>query len=216
MRGSVKAVLIASAAFGAIALAVIKAQAGGITLRQSSYFQGLSWAGVAAGGPSVSAMFWNPATITQAGLGLTAEAAGTIDSPRSDITPLLATSAAGVDLTGRGSSGDLFDKATLIPSFYAAYGLTNSLSFGLAVNSPFGLKTVPNPLWAGMFYSRESKVKDIDVTPTAAWKVNNWLSVGAGVQIDYLKVELDSAFPGSGLTGPFPFLAPLGPDELSL
>ena len=87
MRGSVKAVLIASAAFGAIALGVIKAQAGGITLRQSSYFQGLSWAGVAAGGPSVSAMFWNPATITQAGLGLTAEAAGTIDSPRSDITP---------------------------------------------------------------------------------------------------------------------------------
>jgi long-subunit fatty acid transport protein len=48
--------------------------------------------------------------------------------------------------SGRGSSGDLFDKATLIPSFYAAYGLTNSLSFGLAVNSPFGLKTVlPEP-----------------------------------------------------------------------
>jgi long-chain fatty acid transport protein len=216
MRGAVKAVLIASAAFGAIALGVIKAQAGGITLRQSSYFQGLSWAGVAAGGPSVSAMFWNPATITQAGLGLTAEAAGTIDSPRSDITPMLATSPTGVDLTSRGSSGDLFDKATLIPSFYAAYGLTNSLSFGLAVNSPFGLKTVPNPLWAGMFYSRESKVRDIDVTPTVAWKVNNWLSVGAGMQIDYLKVELDSAFPGSGLTGPFPFLAPLGPDESSL
>src|ERR1700737_5012404 len=128
MRGSVKAVLIASAAFCAIALGVI-----------------------------------------------TAEAAGTIDSPRSDITPLLAPSATGVDLTGRGSSGDLFDKATLIRSFYAAYGLTNSLSFGLAVNSPFGLKTVPNPLWAGMFYSRESKVKDIDVTPTVAWKVNNWL-----------------------------------------
>jgi long-chain fatty acid transport protein len=216
MRRSVKLVLMTSAAFAAIALEGVKAEPGGITLRQSSYFQGDSWAGVAAGGPSVSSMFWNPATITQAGLGLTVEAAGTIDAPRSDITPFLAISPTDVNLTGLGSSGDLFDKATLVPSFYAAYGLTNSLSFGLAVNSPFGLKTVPNPLWSGMFYSHESNVKDIDVTPTVAWKVNNWLSVGAGVQIDYFKVKLDSAFPGSGLTGPFPFLAPLGPDELDL
>jgi long-chain fatty acid transport protein len=161
-------------------------------------------------------MFWNPATITQAGLGLTVEGAATIDSPRSDITPTIATSPTGVNLAPFGGSGDLFDKATLIPSFYAAYGLSNSLSFGLAVNSPFGLKTSPNPLWSGMFYSQESKVKAIDTTPTVAWKINNWLSVGAGVQIMYFKVNLDSAFPGSGETGPFPLLAPLSPDALSL
>jgi len=216
MRGAVKVVLIASAALSAFAFGVIKAHAGGFTLRQSSYFQGTSWAGVAAGGPSVSAMFWNPATITQAGLGLTAEGAATIDSPRSDITPTVATSPTRVNLTPFGGSGDLFDKATLIPSFYAAYGLNNSISFGLGVNSPFGLKTSPNPLWSGMFYSQESKVKAIDTTPTVAWKINNWLSVGAGAQIMYFKVNLDSAFPGSGTTGPFPLLAPLAPDELSL
>jgi long-chain fatty acid transport protein len=99
MRGSVKAVLIASAAFGAIALGVIKAQAGGITLRQSSYFQGLSWAGVAAGGPSVSAMFWNPATITQAGLGLRPKLLA--PSTRLALISRPATSATGVNLTGR-------------------------------------------------------------------------------------------------------------------
>jgi long-chain fatty acid transport protein len=206
------------ASLGAITLSVGKSQAdpGGFALRQSPYFQGTSMAGVAAGGGSISSMFWNPATMTQAGRGLTIEGDGTLDIPRANITPLFATSPTGVNLTGLGSSGDIFDKATLIPSFYAAYGLNDSLSFGLGFNSPFGLKTQPNPLWSGMFYAEESNIKAINITPTAAWKVNNWLSLGAAAQIQYFKVRLDSAFPGSGTTGPFPFLAPLGPDELSL
>jgi long-chain fatty acid transport protein len=213
-----KIILVSIASSGAIALSLAqsKADPGGIALRQSPYFQGMSMAGVAAGGGSISSMFWNPATIIQAGRGWTIEGDGTLDMPRANITPLFATSPTGVNLTDFGSSGDIFDKATLIPSFYAAYGLTNNLSFGLGLNSPFGLKTQPNPIWSGMFYAEESNVKATNATPTVAWKVNNWLSVGAAAQIQYFKVRLDSAFPGSGTTGPFPFLAPLGPDELSL
>jgi long-chain fatty acid transport protein len=218
MRKSSKIMLMSIASSGAIALSLAQSQAdpGGFALRQSPYFQGTSFAGVAAGGASISSLFWNPATTTQAGRGLTIELDGTLDMPRDEITPVRATSPTGVDITGLGSSGDIFDKATLIPSFFATYGLTNSLSFGLAMNSPFGLKTQPNPLWSGMFYAQESNIKDTNVTPTVAWKVNNWLSLGAGAQIQYFKVRLDSAFPGSGTTGAFPFLAPLGPDQLSL
>jgi long-chain fatty acid transport protein len=218
MRKSGKIILMTIASSGAIALSLGSSHAdpGGFALRQSPYFQGTSMAGVAAGGASISSMFWNPATITQAGRGLTVEGDGTLDMPHADITPLLATSPTGVNLTPLGSSGDIFDKATLIPSAYAVYGLNNGLSFGLGLNSPFGLKTQPNALWSGMFYSQESNIKAIDATPTVAWKINNWLSVGAAAQIQYFRVRLDSAFPGSGLTGPFPFLAPLGPDELSL
>jgi long-chain fatty acid transport protein len=218
MQKSSKIILVTIAASGAIALSVGKSQAdpGGFALRQSPYFQGTSFAGVAAGGASISSMFWNPATMTQAGRGLTIEGDGTLDMPRANITPSLATSPTGVDITGLGSSGDLFDKATFIPSAYAVYGLNNNLSFGVGLNSPFGLKTQPNPLWSGMFYAQESNIKDINATPSVAWKVNNWLSIGAGAQIQYFKIRLDSAFPGSGTTGAFPFLAPLGPDQLDL
>jgi long-chain fatty acid transport protein len=218
MRKSSRIMLVIVASSGAIALSVGNSQAdpGGFALRQSPYFQGTSMAGVAAGGASISSMFWNPATITQAGRGLTIEGDGTLDMPHAEITPLFATSPTGVNLTPLGSSGDIFDKATLIPSAYAVYGLNNSLSFGLGLNSPFGLKTQPNPIWSGMFYAEESNIKAINATPSVAWKINNWLSVGAAAQIQYFKVRLDSAFPGSGRTGPFPFLAPLGPDELSL
>ena len=217
MRASIKMALITSAAVGAIGFSVIKAQAGGFYVHeQSAYFQGTSWAGVAAGGPSLSAMFWNPATITQHGLGLTTEVNATTAFPRTDITPIAATSPTGVDLTPFGRSGNLHDEAGFIPASYYVYGLNNWISFGLGLNSPFGLRTQPNPLWAGMFYSRESEVKSINATPTVALKINDWLSVGVGAQIEYFKVKLYSAFPGSGATGPFPFLAPVAPDQLRI
>jgi long-chain fatty acid transport protein len=217
MRKSSRIILVTIASFGAIALRVGKSQAdpGGLMLRQSPYFQGTSFAGVAAGGASISSMFWNPATMTQAGRGLTIEGDGTLDTPHADITPFLATSPTGLNLTPLGTSGNIFDKATFIPSTYAVYGLNNGLSFGLGLNSPFGLKTQPNPLWSGTFYAEESNAKAINATPTVAWKINDWLSVGAAAQIQYFKVRLDSAFPGSGTTT-FPLLAPIGPDELSL
>jgi long-chain fatty acid transport protein len=216
IRASVNLVAITSAAAAAIGFSVIKAQAGGIFLHaQSAYFMGTSWAGVAAGGPSASAMFWNPATITQQGLGLTTEVDAAVVFPHTDISPIAATSPTGVSLVPFGRSGNLSGEA-FIPSSYYVYGLNNWISFGLAVNSPFGLKTDPNPLWAGMFRSHESSVFTLNATPTLAFKLADWLSVGAGAQIEYFKAKLYSAFPGSGATGPFPLLAPIAPDELRI
>ena len=92
-----RSLALAAVSFAALVTAQGAAQAGGFALReQSTTAQGYSFAGAASGSGGLSSMFWNPATITQAGLGLTAEAAGTIDSPRSNITPLLAISPTGI------------------------------------------------------------------------------------------------------------------------
>jgi long-chain fatty acid transport protein len=65
-KPSMRSAILAGVAIGALGMTSIEARAGGFFLHeQSAYFQGMSWAGVAAGGPSLSAMFWNPATITQ-------------------------------------------------------------------------------------------------------------------------------------------------------
>ena len=54
-----------SSALGLLIIASAQANAGGFALReQSTYGQGTSFAGVAAGG-ALSSMFWNPATMTQ-------------------------------------------------------------------------------------------------------------------------------------------------------
>ncbi len=57
--------LRAGTALGILVIATAQANAGAFAIReQSTYGQGTSFAGVAAGG-SPSSMFWNPATMTQ-------------------------------------------------------------------------------------------------------------------------------------------------------
>src|SRR5512143_3351484 len=57
--------LRAGTALGLLVIATAQANAGGFAIHeQSSYGQGSSFAGVAAGG-ALSSMFWNPATMTQ-------------------------------------------------------------------------------------------------------------------------------------------------------
>ena len=59
--------ILGTTALVALAVGTTQAVAGGFAVReQSAWGEGTSYAGVAAGG-SLSAMFWNPATITQSG-----------------------------------------------------------------------------------------------------------------------------------------------------
>src|SRR5215475_5816528 len=206
-RASMRVTLFAGAALGAIAVSLGDAQAGGFQIQeQSTYFQGTSIAGAAAGGPAISAMFWNPATITQQGPSLSYETDATVIFGKSTITPTSA-SINGIDLTPLGPSD--IGRDAFVPSTYYVYGLTDRIWLGLGVNAPFGLITQSSPSWAGMFQSRKSDVKTYNLNPTDAFKITDWLSVGAGAQIEYLKVTLTSAFPGSGP-------APTLPDNLSL
>jgi len=213
VRRSMKAAMLTGTALGAIALGTVSAQAGGFYLHeQSAYFQGTSMAGTAAGGPSLSSMFWNPATITQQGLGLSSELSGAAVFIDSNINPTLATTSTGANITALGRSGDI-GKDAFVPSSYYVYGLNNLISFGLAMNAPFALRTQPNPLWSGLFYSQESEVFSFNINPTVAFKLTDWLSIGVGAQIQYFKVKLDSAFPGSGSLPPF---GPLQPGQLRI
>jgi len=50
-----------------------QAFAGGFGVEQSAYYQGMSYAGAAAGGESLTSLAWNPATATFVGNGLSLE-----------------------------------------------------------------------------------------------------------------------------------------------
>jgi len=213
VHSKLKAALLAGSALAGMALTSVTAQAGGFAVReQSAYFQGTSFAGAAAGGPSISSMFWNPATMTGAAPGLTTESAYTGIIGDSVITPTAAAHPAAPGLLGFGDSGNISEKA-LVPASYIVWRPSEQWALGIATGAPFGLVTNPRALWAGMFYSRESEVITYNATPMAAYKVNNWLSVGAGLQVQYMRVRLDQAFPGSGTFPPF---GPLAPDTLSI
>jgi len=200
LRFNKNTILLASTAVAAIMVAET-ATAGGFALReQSAYYQGLSFAGNATSGPSISSMFWNPAAITGAKDGITVEAHNSLIIPESDVTGTY-TAQGGAQLLGRPNSsvagGDIGVDAW-VPASYASYRLNEQLVFGVGINAPYGLSTKPEDAnWAGRYYSRSSSVFSINVNPTVAYQFNDMISFGFGAQFQYIKVDLKSAYAAS-------------------
>jgi long-chain fatty acid transport protein len=202
--------LRAACALGLVTIATAQltseAQAGGFALRdQSSYGQGSSYAGVAAGG-SLSSMFWNPATMTQQrGIQSEVDLMGVF--PYASNSPTSGTLLGVPGFTG--GTGDTGDDA-FVPSGYFSWQINPSLWLGVSLNSPFGLSTSFPTTWAGRDYGQNSDLKTYNATPSLAYRINDWLSIGAGVQIQY-----GNASVSRGLSVPVPGLG-IAPDNATL
>ncbi len=171
--------------------AATPASAGSFAVReQSTAAQGDDFAGVAAGG-TLGAMYWNPATMTEAG-GLRFEGNAAAIFPYLNVRPSSFTSPVLLGLGGTASSGNVLHDAVL-PSGYAAWSYNERLWLGLAANSPYGLGTTNPTNGPGQIYARTSSVRSYDLNPNVAFKVSDWLSLGAGVEAVYFKARLSRA-----------------------
>jgi long-chain fatty acid transport protein len=182
-----------------IGVGVGEAQAGAFGLReQSTAGLGAAFAGVAAGAGGLGTMFWNPATLTQSP-GIQFEMDASVIIPYAQITAGQGSSAGYLPpLTGRlqaqGDSGDIGNDAVL-PATYASYQFNDKIWFGLSINTPYGLTTKPDQAWAGRVYGSTTQVLSFDGAPTIAYKINDWVSVGAGLRVMYFKARYTSAAP---------------------
>ncbi len=195
-----KAILFTSTAVAA-SLFAGAAFAGGFALReQSSYYQGTSFAGNGTTGPSISSIFWNPATITGAKDGFTIEQHNTFILPKAEIkgTQTQGANSLGVgvppvDVPTAVNTGDIASDAW-VGSTYISYKVSDQVYLGMAVNAPFGLSTKPkDPNWAGAGYNRSSHVFSINANPVVGYKLNDMFSFAIGAQIQYLDVRLTNA-----------------------
>jgi long-chain fatty acid transport protein len=195
--------ILGTTALVALAVGTTQAVAGGLALReQSAWGEGTSYAGVAAGG-SLSAMFWNPATITQSGK-LGVEVSTSVLFPESSQVGTATFLLPGIAGTSFGFNDGTpnSSNSAVLPSGYAAMQLTDRIWFGFSFNSPFGLSVgFENPGWAGAFYGQSSSLRTYNGTPTVAIKITDWLSIGGGVQIQYDEPHLMFA---TGFTPPGP------------
>jgi long-chain fatty acid transport protein len=78
---------------------------------------------------------------------------------------------------------------------YGSAKLTDKLAVGLAVYTPFGSSNIWGDTWAGKYLIQEITMKSIYIQPTVSYKVNDWMSVGAGLNIVYGQFKLNKAFP---------------------
>lgn len=152
-----------------------------------------------------SAMFFNPATMTQI-KGQQVVGGIHVIVPSAKLTITEANSAAGPISGGNGIDGGQTGE---VPNLYYVNNTGNGLAFGLGINAPFGLSTDYGTTWIGRYHAVKSDVITININPAVAYQVNDKLSVGAGVSAMYMKATLSSMVNGglaayqasSGLVG---------------
>jgi long-chain fatty acid transport protein len=192
--------------------------AGGFEVReQSSYFQGLSFAGAAAGGNNLSSIFWNPAASAYVGYGLVVDSSYSLLSVKSQVNATQLTGG-GVPPSVNCSTFDCnvdIGGFALIPASYMAYRLDSRTVFALAMNSQYGTATKPdNREWIGQLHARGAKLFSINVNPSVSYEVALGLSVGVGLQAQLLDLmHLRSA---SGLASPTDVSNSLSGDDIGV
>ncbi len=199
-----KKALMGTAACLALSMSVSAVQAGGLAVReQSTQFLGSAFAGNAAGG-GLSSSFWNPATLGEAGHGISNEANVTAILPNLEVTPTGGKAA----LAFPGQGSETFNDAAFLSSSYTAYRWNENLVFGVAIGSPFGLGSkVSNPKWAGQLHHQSAKLETPNLTAMASVRVMPGLMVGFGPQFQYAKLKFKT-----GTGGPTDNLSLTGTD----
>ena len=175
--------------------------------QQSTSSLGRAFAGDAALGGDASTIYANPAGMTElkgaeayGGITVIIPTARFTNTGTTATTP--GTGGLPAPVTGN-DGGDPFH-ATPVPSLYAAIPtLDNRLWFGVGLSAPFGLTDQYNSTWFGRYESISTDLKTVDLAPSVAYRVNEWFSIGGGLDIQYAKAKLRQALPNT--------LAPGGP-----
>lgn len=82
------------------------------------------------------------------------------------------------------------------PHAYASWQLNDSLWLGLGVFSRFGLGNSYDQNWTGRYNLYSVNLQTISAVPTLAWKINDILSVSAGLEIMNINLTTEQKVPG--------------------
>ncbi|MGW8368095.1 MAG: OmpP1/FadL family transporter, partial [Gammaproteobacteria bacterium] len=120
--------------------------------------------------------------------------------PRSDLTDAGSTAitpgTGGMTLPSGGSnSSDPSDPTPVLNAYYARRLSGDGLSFGIRLNSPFGLSADFDRGWFGRYDSTEAELLTIDIGAVVAYEVNDRLTIGGGLDFQYADSELATAIP---------------------
>ena len=105
---------------------------------------------------------------------------------------------------GQGVREDLEAQYFPVPNFYLVKPLSEKLTFGLGLYSPFGLGTKwKDPEnFTGRYISTDSATKMLTLNPVLAYRLSQKFALAAGAQISFSKVHVEQYIP---LYDPFTF-----------
>jgi len=184
-------------ALGAAVLSLAAGQALGSNFalqEQSGSGVGNAFAGGAAVAEDASTIYTNPAGMSRLP-GIQGVVAGDVVCISAKLSDNGSLPAAFQPL---GDNGGDAGTCAVVPSLYLAVPINKQFAFGLGIGAPFGLKTEYDSSWLGRFQAIKSEVKTLNINPALSWKVNDTVTLGAGVNWQQIKATLTNAVNYSG------------------
>lgn len=86
-------------------------------------------------------------------------------------------------------------------NFYGSGKITDKLSAGLGVYTPYGSSTVWGDDWRGRHIIQDISLLSVYVQPTLSYNVSDRFGIGAGFVVAYGQVELNKGFPLQNFDG---------------
>lgn len=191
MKNNLFAILSCATCLAAVSLATARdANAGAFYIPlQSATVYGSSLAGAASEVRDASTIFYNPAGLTKLD-GAEIYGSAHLVLSGQEFTDTGST-LFGAPVGGQTSNNPV--PFLVVPNLFGAYPVTEDLWVGLGITSPFGLNTQYRGDAFNRFDSIESELLTLDIQPTVAYQVTDWLSIGGGVNFQYADGELQRA-----------------------
>lgn len=182
------------AAAAVLGMAASAHSAGFALIEQSASGMGNAFAGAAAVAEDASTVYFNPAGMVFL-KGQQVVAAGHVIAPQAEFSNQGSTHATAPATAGSltGGNGPDGGELGLVPNFYYTAKLGDRLALGFGMNAPFGMATEYDSTWVGRYHAIRSELQTVNMNPSVAVRLNDHVSLGAGLNVQYLKAELSNA-----------------------
>lgn len=153
-------------------------------IEQNASGLGNAYAGSAAIADNASTIYYNPAGMTQLkdrefSTGVAAVGTSYKFTDQGSSVGALAGSGNGEDGGGWG----------YVPNAYMSWALNKDVYVGVGMGAPFGLKTEYNNPWVGAAQATMFDIKTYNINPSIAYRVNDKVSIGAGLSWQRLTAD---------------------------
>ena len=184
-----------SAAVAALCASTAQVHAAGFQLAEySATGMGRAFAGEAAIADNASAQGRNAALLTDL-KGRQISAGVIYIMPNVDVPGDIVVEANGTEVSRFDASASDVANEAAVPNFYYSNQLNDKLTWGLAINSNYGLATEIGEDHAAAVIGQHTSIKSVEFNPNIAYKVNDQFSIGGGVRIVYGEGELNASVP---------------------
>ncbi len=203
--------LLVSAAL--LSLGVSGAHASGFQLtEQNASGLGNAYAGSAAIAENASTIFFNPAGMTMLP-GVNLSAGAVLIKPSFRFSDNGSSGPSGLPLQSNtgGDAGSL----SALPNAYMSWQVDPNWFLGLGIGAPFGLSTEYSNDWIGRYQSTSFSIEAININPSIAYKVNDQLSLGAGLDWTHLSADYQRKVPAAGLAPAIPLGKLIGQPDMN-